>query len=321
VARRDRDKRSRRASGPLEHPFLDRQQTTDAILTKLGLSINMKLDGLLHGDYRGLVPGHGSDPGETRRYAPGDDVRRIDWNVTARMQDPYIRQTIADRELETSVAVDLSPSLDFGTALCEKRDLALAATAAVGFLTARIGNRFGAELLRPSGIESVPARQGRLHMMAILEKVHTSERSASGRTPLAQGIARLGGAHRRPGLRVVISDFLDDSDWPLEMRRLAARHESLAIEIIDPRELELPAVGRMAVIDPVSGKRREVTTSEKLRRNYAQAATAQRAANAQAFRNAGTDHLVLRTDRDWLLDVVQFIAGRRKRQEANARVT
>ncbi|MDQ6696529.1 MAG: DUF58 domain-containing protein, partial [Actinomycetota bacterium] len=104
----------------------------DEVLRRLDLMINHKLDGMLHGEYQGLVPGHGSDLGETRGYQAGDDVRRIDWNVTARMQTPYVRQTIADRELESWVLLDFSPSLDFGTAYCEKRDLAISAAAAVG---------------------------------------------------------------------------------------------------------------------------------------------------------------------------------------------
>ena len=98
-----------------EHPWLGRRDAAGGVLRRLELDIKMRLDGLLQGDYRGLVPGHGSEPGETRRYEPGDDVRRIDWNVTARMREPFIRQSIADRELETAVAVDLTPSLDFGT--------------------------------------------------------------------------------------------------------------------------------------------------------------------------------------------------------------
>src|SRR6476619_1836566 len=116
----------------------------DEVLRRLDLAVSHKLDGLLHGEYQGLVPGHGSELGETREYQAGDDVRRIDWNVTARLQQPHVRETIADRELETWLLVDLSPSLDFGTALCEKRDLAVSAAAAAGFLTARTGNRIGA---------------------------------------------------------------------------------------------------------------------------------------------------------------------------------
>src|SRR4051794_27345379 len=139
------------------------------VLRRLELIIPRRLDGFLQGDHRGLVPGHGSELGETREYQPGDDTRRIDWNVTARMQVPHIRETIADRELETWVLIDQSASLDFGTADCEKRDLAVNGAASVGFLTARSGNRLGAILLRPGdGPIVVPARSGRAHLQALL---------------------------------------------------------------------------------------------------------------------------------------------------------
>ena len=125
----------------------------EEILRRLTLDVNRKLDGMLHGDFLGLVPGRGTEPGETRAYEPGDDVRRIDWNVTARMQDPYIRETIADRELEAWLVVDRSARLDFGTANCEKRDLVLAAAAGVGLLTGRGGNRIGALVLRGQDVQ------------------------------------------------------------------------------------------------------------------------------------------------------------------------
>ncbi len=291
------------------HPYLDRRESVSSVLRRLELDINMRLDGLLQGDYRGLVPGHGSEPGETRRYTPGDDVRRIDWNVSARMQDTYIRQTIADRELETAVAVDLTPSLDFGTADSEKRDLAVAATAAVGLLTLRIGNRFGAELIRPDGVQSLPAKQGRDHVMHIVEQVLTAPRADSSSTTLADGIARLHGPHRRRGFRAVISDFIDDSDWRAQLKLVAIRNQLIAIEIIDPREMELPNVGSLAVIDPETGQRLEIQTQRrKVRERYAEAALEQRADIAQAFRESRTNHLQLSTDRDWLFDVVKFVA-------------
>lgn len=291
------------------------------VLKRLEIDIRARLDGILHGDYQGLVPGHGSEPGETRRYEPGDDVRRIDWNVTARLQSPYIRQTIADRELETRVAVDLSPSLDFGTADCEKRDLALAAVGALGFLTNRVGNRFGAELITSDGVVSLPAKQGRPHLLSILERVRTAPRGA-GRCDLADGIARLDAGHQRRGLRVVISDFLSPVDWHDSLRRVATRHETLAIEIIDPRELELPNVGRLALVDPESGARRTInTSSKKFRDRYAAAAAEQRAETATRIRRTGTDHLILRTDSDWLHDIARFVVTRRKRNMARAGIS
>ena len=289
-------------------------------LRRLELAITRRLDGLLHGDHRGLVPAHGSEVGEARVYAEGDDVRRIDWNVTARMLDPHVRETIAERELETWLVVDLSASLEFGTASCTKRDLAVAASAAVGFLTARGGNRVGALIVRGASIEAWPARGGRGHLRALIRRLATAPaESGGGATDLEPAIRRLlSPAHRR-GLAVVVSDFLGrdprmPAPWQDTLRAAASRHDVLAVELIDPRELELPDVGLLALIDPETGARRHVQTSNRrIRESYATAARAQREAIARALRSSGVDHLVLRTDHDWLLELVRFVASRRDR--------
>jgi uncharacterized protein (DUF58 family) len=293
----------------------------DEVLRRLELTITRKLDGLLQGDYQGLVPGHGSDLGETRLYQPGDDTRRIDWNVTARMQAPYIRETIADRELETWLLIDQSASLDFGTANCEKRDLVLNAAGAVGFLTSRSGNRLGAMLLRP-GSEPVivPALSGRVHLQAVLHRVITAPRlEGGGPTDLATGIERLGAVMRRRGLAVVISDWLDPTAWQMPLRRLSVRHDVLAVEVLDPREMALADVGVLELVDPETGQVYEVQTSDAaLRERFATAAAEQRASIAQHMRGAGANHLVLRTDEDWLLDLVRFVVSRRRNRQSVA---
>ena len=293
-------------------------ESSREVLRRLELRVTRKLDGLLQGDYRGLIPGHGSEPGETREYQAGDDVRRIDWNVTARTQTTHIRESIADRELETWLCVDQSASLDFGTTTMEKRDLALSAAAAIGFLTARVGNRLGAVLVEPNRVVEIPARQGRSHLMAILHRVQNAPRSeGAADADLAKGIRRLMSPAHRRGLAVVVSDLLAPPGWDQEVARVAIRHDVLVIEVLDPRELELPDVGTLALVDPETGRLREVNTrSAKLRARYADAAREQRAENARAIRRAGADHLVLRTDRDWLFDIVQFVVLRRKRMEA-----
>jgi uncharacterized protein (DUF58 family) len=295
-------------------------------LRHLELTITRRLDGLLQGDHQGLVPGSGSEPGEGREYQPGDDVRRMDWNLTARTTVAHVRETIADRELETWVVVDQTPSLDFGTASCEKRDLALAATAAVGFLTARAGNRIGALLLRPGGLVTVPPRSGRDAVMALLQRVATTPRTSTPSPSTAKAIAEsgppadlstalraIGPRARRRGLVVVISDFLDPAGWERLLRSVRARHEVLAVEVLDPRELDLPAVGLLTLVDPETGRRIEVQTARgNVRRRYAEAAAGQRAEIARALRGAAVPHLTLRTDRDWLLDIVRFVALRRR---------
>lgn len=291
------------------------------VLRRLELVVTRRLDGILQGDYRGLVPGHGTELGETREYQAGDDVRRIDWNVTARMQIPHVRETIADRELETWVLVDLSPSVHFGTADCEKRDLALAAVSALGFLTARTGNRIGAVIVGPGTIETVPAKGGRLHLLALLRTVmEIATAEGVGGVDLGAGAERLTALMRRRGLAVVVSDFLDTAGWERPLRTLSARNETLAIELVDPRELALPDVGLVDLQDPETGEVFEVFTGDaKLRERFAAAAQQQRDDIARRLRAAGTDHLVLRTDRDWLVDLVQFVAMRRDRIDALSR--
>ena len=303
------------AAAPANIPPRTARTGPDEVLRRLDIAVAHKLDGLLHGDYQGLVPGHGSELGETRAYQAGDDVRRIDWNVTARLQEPYVRDTIADRELETWALVDLGPTMDFGTANCEKRDLAISAAAAIGFLTARTGNRFGSVIASPTGDQVMPARGGRMNLMAGLHRMVVSPRHAQGNTDLGLALQRLSGTARRRGLVVVISDFLSPPDtWEQPLRRLAARHETIAVEIIDPRELTLPDVGVLSVVDPRTGATRDIpTASRKLRERYAQAAADQRHATETAFRRAGVDHMLLRTDRDWLLDIVRFVVDRRAR--------
>ncbi len=293
----------------------------EEILRRLTLDVNRRLDGMLHGDFLGLVPGRGTEPGETRAYEPGDDVRRIDWNVTARMQDPYIRETIADRELEAWLVVDRSPSLDFGTATCEKRDLALAAAAGVGLLTGRGGNRVGAILLRGDDVTTVPPRHGRTHLLAVLERIMSSPRGdGTGRSDLSAALRRAGAVAPRRGLVVVISDFLGDPDrWRTALGVVALRHAVLCIEVVDPRELELPPVGLVHFTDPATGATREVNTDDaRMRARYAEAAALQRASIAHAIRSAGADHIQMRTDGDWVLDLARHVSRRRRRAELAA---
>ena len=286
----------------------------EAVLRRLELTVRRRLDGLLQGNHLGLVPGPGSEPGESREYHPGDDVRRMDWPVTARTTVPHVRQTIADRELETWAVVDLSPSLDFGTARCEKRDLAVAAVAAVAHLTGRGGNRFGALVTTGDELHRYPAQAGRAHTTGLLRRLATTPRADRGRRgDLAAALEAVRRPPRRRGFAVVVSDFLGDLTWERPMRALAARHDILAVEVLDPAELGLPAVGLLTLVDPETGKLLEVQTGKKnLRDRYAEAAARQRADIAAALRRAGAAHLQLRTDRDWLLDILRFVAARRR---------
>lgn len=303
-------------------------QRVQAALRRLELYITRRLDGMLQGDYRGLVPGAGTEPGESRLYQPGDDVRLIDWSVTARTTVPHVRMPVAEHELEAWLVVDASASLDFGTAEHTKFELAVAAAAAVGFLTRRSGNRIGGLLLHGDRRERVPARTGRAHLMALLERLARAPLTGgAGPVDLAAGVHEAGRLARRRGLVAIVSDFLVPGDelqhrpsgsrsggaqWMEAVRRLASRHEVLAVEVVDPRELALPDVGMLRLADPETGRTRLVQTgSRRLRERYERVAAEQRAAVAAALRRAGAHHLTLRTDRDWLLDVVRFVDQRR----------
>jgi uncharacterized protein (DUF58 family) len=295
-------------------------------LRRLELMVTRRLDGMLHGSYLGLLPGIGSEPAGSREYRPGEDeVRRMDWAVTARTAVAHVRQVDADRELATWVLVDATASMDFGTAEFEKRELAVASVAAVGFLTTGAGNRLGAHLLGPDGVRRFPARGGRTHLLGMLRTLLAVPRSAPSteHVPLAEAIDGMHRAVNRRGLAVVVSDFLDGLDedglgpgapaWEQPLRRLAARHQVLAVQIRDPREQELPDVGLLTLVDPETGRRREVpTASRKLRERYAEAARRQQASIETGLKRAGAAHLSLRTDRDWVADIVRHVYAQRR---------
>ena len=295
-------------------------------LRGLELQIVRRLEGYLQGEHMGLFPGPGTELAEARLYLPGeDDVRRIDWAVTARTTVPHVRDDIADRELETWALVDLSASMDFGTAVMEKRDLAIAAVATVGFLTFRLGDRFGGYVLRGGRLRRWPARSGRLALYGLLRSL-LAEPRATGREPAADlttVLVSASRAQRKRGLRVVVSDFLDISDasddpespppWERAMRQLSSRHQVLAVEIVDPRELDLPNVGTVALTDPETGEVRELNTGRRaIRQAYSRAARLQRERTRRALRRAGVAHLVLRTDSDWIADTARFALSHRR---------
>jgi uncharacterized protein (DUF58 family) len=303
-----------------EHgPTLD-LAPAEPLLRRLELAVRNKLDGLLQGNYLGLVPGPGSEAGESRQYVAGDDVRRMDWPVTARTTVPHVRQTIADRELETWLVVDLSPSMDFGTAMTEKRELVLAAITSIAHLTVRGGNRIGAVVGNGQQTYRIPAMPGSQHARYLVRRIAATPRADSASGPdLSAMLESLRRPQRRRGLVAVVSDYLDsgpagtEPTWVRPLRALANRHQLLGVEVLDPRELELPAAGLVTFADPETGRQLEVqTSSSDIRRKYAEAALEQRGRIATSLRHAGAAHLQLRTDRDWITDVVKFVIARRQ---------
>jgi uncharacterized protein (DUF58 family) len=299
----------------------------EAALRRLELTIVRRLEGYLHGDHLGLLPGPGSETNDARAYIAGeDDVRKIDWAVTARTTVPFVRDTMSDRELEVWALLDVTPSMNWGTEGVTKRDLGIAAVATIGFLSQKMGDRFGGYIMRPDSLRRLPARSGRSALYGLLRTMLTEPfvpDHASGEMSLAAGIEQLSRMQRRRGLRVVVSDFLSpgdheldpnvEPDWERAMRRLGVRNQVLAVEVVDRREVEFPNVGDMLIRDPETNFERYVNTADPAARARMDAASAaQRERIRIALRRAGVGHIQLRTDRDWVSDIARFVLAYRR---------
>lgn len=281
----------------------------------LEIAITKRLEGMLHGDHRGVLPGPGWESGDGRPYQVGDDVRRIDWSLTARSNQVHVRDTIADHELETWVVIDGSASLDFGTDQWEKRDLAVAAAATFGFLSCEGASRFGVVVAEPTGTVVYPALGGLDHVRRTLRALQqrpraTAVRGGEGPVDLGDAVERIARIGRRPGLVVLVSDLLSDPDvgstWVRALRAHSMRAHTVVAELRDRRDDELPAVGLVTLVDPETGRLRDVFTDDpKLQERFAAAAAERRDAMRHAVRGSGADHLVLATDSDWLADIVR----------------
>ena len=292
-----------------------RTSPTRARTDGLELTVLRRLDGLLAGDHGGLLPGHGMERGEARPYVAGDDPRHIDWAVTARTADPHVRDMIADHELELWLVFDRSSSMSFGTARSNKHELAWAAAGAFAMLAARGGNRVGATISGAGG-RSVAPRAGRDHVAVILAALR--EAADDGEAgDLTTTLERTRRAATRRGMVIVVSDFLEEPSWERPLRALAHRHDVIAVEVTDPRERTLPDVGLIAVEDPETGRRRLVDTGHgPTRAGFDDLARRRRSELSARLAGVGVDHLVLDTDRDWVIDLVRFVSGRRARRLA-----
>jgi uncharacterized protein (DUF58 family) len=299
----------------------------EAALKRLELTIVRRLEGFLHGEHQGLLPGPGSESNDARPYVPGqDDVRKIDWAVTARTTIPYVRDTIADRELEIWALLDATPSMNWGTEGVTKRDLGIAAIATIGFLSSRQGDRFGGLIMRPEAIKRLPAQAGRNALYALLRRMLTEPivpDHAHGDITLASGIEKLSRTERRRGMRVVVSDFLTPGDyelnpevppdWERPIQHLAVRNQVLAVEVVDRHEIIFPDVGDLLVRDPETNFERYINTSDSAARARMDAASAaQRERIRASLRRAGAAHIQLRTDRDWVHDIARFVMSYRR---------
>ena len=285
----------------------------EGLLRALDITIGRRMEGLLAGDFRSNLLGTGSELAMIRPYVPGDDVRRIDWNVTARTNEPHVRVHLAERVLVTWIVLDTSPSMQFGTADRRKADVAEGVAIALGHLATRRGNRLGVVTFGDGHPRALPPRQGRVGLIGLLAALRQeTEETRVGETSLGAAIARAGGLARQKSLVVLVSDFRGPRDWRRPLLELAGRHDVVAVEIRDQREQELSNVGLLWLVDPETGRQLRVDTrSRRLRERFAVAAAAERAQVSRDFTSVGVRHVVLTTSGDWLRPLVVFLRRRR----------
>jgi uncharacterized protein (DUF58 family) len=287
----------------------------EALLRALDISIGRRVEGLLAGDYRSALHGDGSELALVRPYVPGDDVRRIDWNVTARTNVPHVRVTLAERVLVSWLVIDTSPSMEFGTADRRKADVAEGVAIAMGHLATRRGNRLGVVTFGGADPQSLPPRQGRVGLIGLLTALRREQEDAApnGATSLGAAIRRTNALARQRSLVVLVSDFRGRRDWRRPLLELATRHDVVAVEIRDPREQALSNVGVLWLVDPETGSQLRVDTrSARLRERFAAAASSERSEVARALSSVGARHVVLTTQGDWLRELAVFLRRRRR---------
>ncbi len=282
-----------------------------------------RLDGLLQGDYRTLLRGAGIDLADLREYQHHDDVRHIDWNVTARLQTPYVRQFTEDREMTAWFLLDLSGSIDFGSSDTTKLSVSTAFVALLARVLTRHGNRVGAMLYGQRVDTVLPPRLSRLHVLHLMQRMRqrrapTSPAAAAPRWPTCCNAAA--GTIKRRSLVLVVSDFISQPGWENALARLAQRHEVVAVRLFDPLEMALPELGLVTVEDAETGEQLFIDTADPaFRARYAAEAEAREAALRDALARAGADTLELSTDDDLLEAMLRFAVMRRQRSRLKVR--
>jgi uncharacterized protein (DUF58 family) len=284
------------------------------ILQRLEWTVIRRLDGLLYGDYRTLFRGFGLDLADLREYQYHDDVRYIDWNVTARLMTPYIRVYNEDREVTAWFLLDLSPSLDFGSHV-KKRSVTTEFVTVLTRLLTRHGNRVGALFYGDKVDTVIPARSGRRHALHILYRMLSRpERPRSAATNLRDFLQTAFRMMQRRSLVFVVSDFISTPGWSEPLAHLAQRHEILAVRLYDPLEMELPDLGLLVMRDAETGEQLFVDTHDRtFRKRFAAVAERREQELRSAFRQAGVDALELSTNDD-LVDAILRFADLRKRR-------
>jgi uncharacterized protein (DUF58 family) len=293
--------------------------TPERILQRLDWQVIRRLDGLLQGDYRTLFYGYGVDFADLREYQPEDDIRYIDWNVTARMDTPYVRQYAEDREITAWFLLDLSPSMDFGTVQTEsvKRTVLIDFVTTFARLLTRHGNRVGAIFYGSRVERTIPAGGGRLQVLRLvndlLRQPRLPQAAFTNLTPLL-----LAGLHaiKRRSLIFIVSDFISAPGWERPLNLLHQRHEVLAVRLWDPREIDLPDIGPIIMEDAETGEQLYVDTRDrKFRQRFQEAARQREAALNETFKRAGVDMLALSTDEDLVRSIVRFAKLRQQRRK------
>jgi uncharacterized protein (DUF58 family) len=281
----------------------------EGLLRALDVSIGRRVEGLLAGDFRSNLLGTGSELAMMRPYVAGDDVRRIDWNVTARTGEPHVRVDLAERVLVTWLVLDTSVSMQFGTADRRKADVAEGVAVAIGHLATRRGNRLGVVAFGGDASPAIPPRQGRVGLVGLLTALRSEPPpDGPGASTLATALARAGALARQRSLVVVVSDFRGTSEWRKPLLELAGHHDVIAVEIRDQREQELTNVGLLYLVDPETGRQLRVNTrSRRLRERFAVAAAAERTELGRSLSSVGVRHVVLTTSGDWLRPLVAFL--------------
>jgi uncharacterized protein (DUF58 family) len=288
----------------------------EGLLRRLELTVLRRLDGLLQGDYRTLMRGAGIDLADLREYQHHDDVRHIDWNVTARLQTPYVRQFTEDRELTAWFLLDLSGSVDFGSNDVTKLAVSTGFVALMARVLTRHGNRVGAMLYGNRVDTVMPPKNSRLHVLELLQRMRARPRTphATGATSLTDLLSAADGVMRRRSLVLVVSDFISEPGWEDAMARLSRRHEVVAVRLFDALEMALPELGLVTVEDAETGEQLFIDTADPaFRERYAAEADRREAALRDALARSGADTLELSTDDDLLDAMLRFAAMRRQR--------
>jgi uncharacterized protein (DUF58 family) len=294
----------------------------ERILQRLDWQVVRRLDGLLQGDYRSLFRGGGLDFAALREYQFGDDVRAIDWNVTARMTTPHVREYLEDREITAWFLLDLSPSVDFGTVEPgrEKRTVLIDFVATLARLLTRRGNRVGAILYGGDTARTIPVGSGRVQVLRLIEDLLRQPRlEVAPFTDLAPLLVTAHRRIRRRAMVVLISDFIGVPGWERPLELLNRRHELLAVRLVDPREIDLPNVGPVLLEDAETGEQLYVDTADAaFRRRFRAAGEAREAAVTAAFRRARVDAVTLSTEDDLVRAIVRMASERRLRRRRPA---